>query len=342
MSLPISKVAACHIAPVFLDKAATLEKAAKWIVEAHENGADLVVFPEVFVPAFPIWSAAKAPIDNHHLFQKLCEESLYVDGPEIQKIQEICKDLKILVCLGFNEKSHASVGCLWNSFVLINDDGTILSHHRKLVPTFYEKLTWAYGDGSGIQAVDTRIGKVGGLICGENTNSLAKFTLNAEGENIHIALWPPAWPTRRPGDGAQFDGITANKIRTASQCFEAKCYGILCSGFIDQAMKDFLIADDPSNREVYENLAQSATMFLDPTGNEIGDKLVDKEGIAYATFDLNKCVELKQLHDTAGYYNRFDVFQLHVNKSQNVPIHYFNPQVGTNVSLKTVGEPDSN
>lgn len=322
MPLPISKIAACHIAPVWLDKTATMDKSVKWIEAASSNGAQLIVFPEAFLPAFPVWSACKAPIDNHHLFQTLCENSIYVDGPEIERLQKVCRDLKVIVCFGFNELSRVSVGCLWNSYVLIGDDGAILAHHRKLVPTFYEKLSWANGDGSGITAVDTEIGKIGALICGENTNSLARTTLITEGENIHISMWPSVWPTRRPGVGVNFDNVAANRMRISAHCFEGKCFGILCSAFFDRAAKDYMIADDPANQDVYEKSPQGATMFLDPTGAQIGDMLKDEEGIAYATFDLNKCIEPKQFHDLSGGYQRYDVFRLTVDKSRHAPLHY--------------------
>ncbi|KAG2731351.1 hypothetical protein G9P44_005767 [Scheffersomyces stipitis] len=321
MSLPITKVAACHIAPVMMNKEATMEKAFSWIKEAAGNGANLIVFPETYVSAFPLWGACKAPIDNHHLFQQLCESSIYVDGPEIENLRKLCKLLQVVVLLGFNEKSRVSVGCLWNSYVLVDENGDIGAHHRKLVPTFFEKLSWANGDGSGLNVVDSKFGKIGALICGENTNSLARFTLLSQGEQIHISIWPPAADMHRTSNES-FDNVTANKIRCGAQCIEGKCFGVLCSSFVDQAMLDFLINDDPSNASFYNSMSQGVTCFLGPAGNEIGDSLRYEEGIAYATFDLNKAVEPKQFHDLVGGYNRFDVFKLQVNRTQNVPIHF--------------------
>ena len=151
------------------------------------------------------------------------------------------------------------MGCIYNSAVLISDQGEILNHQRKvspshpsrrvrlvfsidyqqLVPTFYEKLVWANGDGAGLNVVDTeRCGKVGALLCGENTNPLARWSLMAQGEQLHLTTWPPLWPTRRmSGGGKQYDNLAANRTRTAAHCFEAKCFGVLCSGFMDKEMR---------------------------------------------------------------------------------------------------------
>lgn len=326
MSLPVVKVASCHIAPVFLDLEKTMAKVYSSINEAVSNGANIVSFAETFVSAFPLWSGCKAPIDNHHLFTKLCESSLYVDGPEIEQLKQIAKQLDIVIVFGFNERSRISVGCLWNSYVIITENGEIGAHHRKLVPTFFEKLSWANGDGSGLKVVDSKYGKIGCLLCGENTSSLARFTLLAQGEQIHFSLWPPACNYDRgylnedKSVPPSFDNIVANKIRCGAQCLEGKCFGVVCSSFFDDYAKNYLIKDDPSQELYYKNSTQSATFFLNPAALEIGDFLQDKEGIAYAEFDLNKTIVPKQFHDLVGGYNRFDVFKLKVNRTRNTAV----------------------
>lgn len=170
MSLPTVKVAAAHAASVYMNKAACVDKACSFIAEAAANGAELVVFPESFIPGFPVWAALWAPIYNHDWFKLMVENSVMIDGPEITAIRSAARRHGILVSLGFSEATPASVGCIWNSNVLISEQGTVLNHHRKLVPTFYEKMVWAPGDGHGLRVSDTRIGKIGTLICGENTN----------------------------------------------------------------------------------------------------------------------------------------------------------------------------
>jgi aliphatic nitrilase len=319
-SLPVVKVAAAHVAPVFLNRAATVDKALALIEEASQHGAELIAFPESFVPGFPVWAALWAPIDNHDLFERFVEESLFVDGPEIARIAAQAKHCGIHVSLGFSERSKASVGCLWNSNVLIDDTGAIINHHRKLVPTFYEKLVWASGDGAGLQVCDTRIGRIGNLICGENTNPLARYSLIAQGEQIHISSWPAQWPTKRPVTGGNFDNVAANRLRAGAHSFEAKAFGIISASFMSDEIRAFLVDRDPSCAVTIDGSPRAATMFVDPTGSAVGEMLSDKEGIAYAQFDLNRCIEPKQFHDVVGYYNRFDVFSLSVNRTRLEPV----------------------
>ncbi|KAK3707066.1 hypothetical protein LTR37_012398 [Vermiconidia calcicola] len=267
-------------------------------------------------------AAIAPPIDNHTFFSRLARQSLLITGPEIASLRQTCAQHKIFAHIGFNERSPASLGCLWNSAVLISDQGVLLNHQRKLVPTFYEKLVWANGDGAGLKVVETeRCGKVGALLCGENTNPLARWSLMAQGEQVHVSNWPPIWPTRRvvpeggeTGQAKQYDNLAANRTRAAAHCFEAKCFGVLCSGFMDKEMRDEMIAHSPSMAPTLDSLTQGASLFLDPTGAQIGDSVQGEEGIAYADLDLNECVEPKQFHDVVGYYQRYDVFDLRVDR----------------------------
>ncbi|GAA6034446.1 hypothetical protein JCM8097_002729 [Rhodosporidiobolus ruineniae] len=320
--LPTVRVAACNVAPVYLDTAATVKKVIRLIKETAEGGADLVVFPETYVPGFPLWSALASPILNHDLFCQLAEQSIFVDGPEVDEIRAACAQHKVFASVGFNERSRTSLGCIWNAQILISDQGTILNHHRKIAPTFYEKLSWAPGDGSGLNVVDTRLGRIGGLICGENGNPLARFTLASQGEQLHISSWPPTFPTRPPGDASGFNLMEATKIRVQALSFEGKCFSVACSSFMDKAMRDYLVERDPSCADLLDHFTQSGSFFVNSAGSLIGDEIVAKEGVIYCDMDLSKCVEPKQMHDFVGGYNRFDIFNLQVNRTRQQPVTF--------------------
>lgn len=319
--LPSFRAAAVHAAPVYLDAIATTEKAVALIHEASRAGAALVAFPETFIAAFPVWAALRAPIDNHDLFARMADQSVRVDGHEVARIREAARAAGIVVSIGISERSPASVACLWNTNLIIGEDGSLLNHHRKLVPTYYEKLVWAAGDGAGLKVVETAIGRIGQLICGENTNPLARYSLMAQGEQFHISSWPPVWPTRRPKVGGNYDIVAANRIRTAAHCFEAKVFGLATAGVLDKAAFDVLTAHDPAAAEVLEATPRPASFFLDPTGAQIGEELTE-EGILYAEIDLNACIEPKQFHDVVGSYNRFDVFDLAVSRHRLAPAQF--------------------
>ncbi|MBB2960884.1 carbon-nitrogen hydrolase family protein [Methylobacterium sp. R2-1] len=324
MSVPYPqfKAAACHVAPVFLDSAATAEKAAALIGEAARAGAGLVVFPEGYMPGFPLWVALRAPIHNHDLFKRLASQSVRLDGPEIGAVRAAARRHGVFVSLGFSESTEASVGCLWNSNVLIGRNGAILNHHRKLVPTFYEKLVWANGDARGLRVTPTEIGRVGMLICGENTNPLARYALMAQGEQVHISTYPPAWPTRPPGESAAYDLKRAIEIRAGGHAFEAKAFNIVCSAVLDGAAKEILCGGEASLADIVERTPAGVSMVLDPTGSHVVEPHQGDEGILYADIDVATCVEPKQFHDVVGYYNRFDIFHLSVDRTPREPVSF--------------------
>jgi aliphatic nitrilase len=316
--LPKFKVAAVHASPEFLDKRATTEKAVSLIAEAASHGAELIVFPEAFIPGFPVWTALWAPIYNHDLFVLMVDNSVLVPGPELALIAAEAKHRGVFVSIGFSEKSPISAGCLWNSNLLIDDAGQVLNHHRKLMPTFYEKLIWAQGDGAGLRVADTRLGRIGALICGENTNPLARYSLMAQGEQVHISSYPMLWPTKPPSTGGNYDNVSANRIRAMGHSFEAKVFGIVCAGYMDKKMRDFLVDRDPAVAAIVDGSLRGASLFVDPSGTQIGQTIQNDEGIIYADFDLNSCIEPKQFHDLVGYYNRFDVFDLRISRKRTV------------------------
>lgn len=322
VSYPRFKAAACHVSAVFLDSAATVDKAISLIREAACAGASLVAFPESFIPGFPVWAALRAPIHNHDFFRALVKEALRMNGEEIDRLRSAARSAGVHVSVGFTEGTDASVGCIWNSNVLIGPDGAILNLHRKLVPTFFEKLVWANGDARGLRVVPTAIGRLGMLICGENTNPLSRFALMAEGEQVHISTYPPFWPTRPPSENGAYDLKRAIEIRAGAHAFEAKVFNIVASAFADKAMIEAIGQKDRAVIEIMERSPKSVSMILDPSGTPMGQPISDEEGILYADIDTALSVEPKQFHDVVGYYNRFDIFDFHVDRSKREPAHF--------------------
>ncbi len=320
--LPKFKAAAMHVAPIFMDTKATVDKACSLIKEAASNGARLIAFPETFIPAFPIWTAVRAPIENHDFFRRLMLAAIRVPGPEITRIAQAARASKVFVSMGLNEGTDASLGCVWNSNVLFGDDGSILNHHRKLVPTFYEKLVWAPGDGKGLHVSPTEIGRIGMLICGENTNPLARYALIAQGEQVHISSYPPIWPTRPPGEAGAYDIESAIRIRAGAHSFEGKVFNIVASAYFDRETRDAIANGEPKVAAILDNTPRSISVVLGPDGTPITKALRDEEGILYADIDVSQCVEPKQFHDVVGYYNRFDIFKLTVDRTRRPPAYF--------------------
>lgn len=335
---PKFKACSAHVAPVFLDAGATVRKACGLIAEAAAAGAQLIAFPESFVPGFPVWAGVQAPIHNHDFFGRLAAESIEVPGPEVHQLCEAAREHEINVSIGISERSPVSVGCLWNANLLIGADGAILNHHRKLVPTFYEKLIWANGDGAGLQVRDTEIGKVGMLICGENTNPLARYTLMAQGEQVHVSTYPPVWPTRPSNQPGRYDLAAAIRIRAGAHSFEAKAFNIVSSGFLDKGTLDAIAGISREARDTLEQAPQAVSMVIGPNGDVVSDILCESEGLLFQDIDVSQCVEQKQFHDVVGYYNRFDVFELSVTRRRLSPIELLDARASTDASVKI--EPD--
>jgi aliphatic nitrilase len=317
---PAYKVAAAHVAPVFLDTDRSVDKACSVIDEAAGKGARLIAFPEAFLPGFPVWAALEAPIRTHELFKKLAASAIEIGGPELERIRRTAQEKGVFVSIGFTEGTKISVGCLWNSNVLIGADGSILNHHRKIVPTFYEKLIWANGDGRGLRVCATELGRIGMLICGENTNPLARFALMAEGEQVHISTYPPVWPTRPPEGPGNYDLAQAIRIRAGAHAFEAKAFNVVVSSCVDQTLRHAIesaLGSEPLR--ILEQSPGAISVAFDPTGTPVGASLCRDEGILFADIDLAQSVEPKQFHDVVGSYNRFDIFHFSVDRSARPP-----------------------
>lgn len=315
-------VAAAHIAPVYLNTVATTDKICQYIRQAGEQGVELLVFPESVLPGFPVWPAVSAPIYNHDFFAKFAASSVHVPGPEVLKICTAARQANVIVSIGISEATTQSVGCLWNSNLLIGADGSILNHHRKLVPTFFEKLIWANGDGAGLRVCDTQLGRIGGLICGENTNPLARYALMAQGEQIHVSSYPPVWPTHDPGEENRYDLPAAIRIRAGAHCFEAKVFNVVASSRLDDSAYEALESLGPEALRILKDSPKGTSMILGPGGMPIVETTTDVDQLLILSIDLQECVVPKQYHDVVGYYNRFDIFNLTVDRRDLSPVTF--------------------
>ena len=309
LTLPRFKAAAVQAAPVFLNTDATVEKVCGLIAEAARNGAQLVAFPEVFVAGYPYWSWLTNPIDASPWFERLCRCAIEIPGPEIAKIAQAAARHRVNVVIGVNERSRYGVGTVYNTLITIGDDGRILGRHRKLVPTWAEKLTWAPGDASGLRVHQTSVGPLGSLACGENTNPLARFSLLAQGELVHVASY-----IALPVAPADYDMAEAIRLRAAAHSFEGKVFTVVSCSTVSEEILQSLAPTNPKARDLLMRRQSAFSGVLGPDGRVIGQPLIDDEGICYAEIDLGRCIQPRQMHDITGHYNRFDIFELRVNR----------------------------
>jgi aliphatic nitrilase len=301
------KAATVQTSPVFLNVEKTVDKAISFIKEAASNQAKLIAFPEVFISGYPYWNWIMTPVQGSKWYEELYKNSVDISGPEIQKLCLAAKDNNMHIVMGINERGK-SYGEIYNTNLIIDNKGIIIGKHRKLVPTWAEKITWTSGDGSSLKVYDTEIGPIGTLAWGENTNTLARFTLLSQGELIHIANYI-SLPVAPP----DYDMAEAIKIRAAAHSFEGKLFTIVSCSTVSQEIKDALRGDVPNVDALLDRKSSAFSGFIGPNGAVIGTPLIDEEGMVYAEIDLEKCIQPKQMHDILGHYNRFDIFDLRVN-----------------------------
>lgn len=317
LNLPQFKAAAVQAAPVYLDADATIDKACALVREAAANGAALVAFPEVFVAGYPYWNWIMSPVQGSPWFERLCLSAIELPGPEIRRLQQAARAAGVHVVIGINERSATGIGTIYNTLVTIGRDGRIVGRHRKLVPTWAEKLTWANGDASSLRVHQTDIGPLGALACGENTNTLARFSLLAQGELVHVASY-----IALPVAPKDYDMAEAIRLRAAAHSFEGKVFTVVACSTVSREIIAELSKTHPQAAELLERKNSAFSGVLGPDGRVIGQPLIDEEGIVYADIDLRRCIQPRQMHDITGHYNRFDIFDLRVNRRALAPARF--------------------
>ena len=291
MNEPV-KVACVQAEPVVLQREATIEKIAALAHEAGGAGARLALFPEAFVPVYPTnrWVRFLAGgADVKPVFGRLARESIEVPSAATERLAGIAREEGIWLAVGANELAG---GTLYNSLLVFGPDSGLVVHHRKLIPTNHERLVWGLGDGQGLEAVQTDLGRVGGLICWENLMPLARFALYQSGVEVYLA------PT---ADDSESWHESIRHIARESRAFVLSC----C---VFQRASSY--PDDVPLAEGPELLGRGGSAILAPDGSYLAGPLWDEEGILYAELDPQRLYEERQRFDPAGHYHRPDVFRL--------------------------------
>lgn len=299
-----TKVAAAQIAPIYLDKQKTTEKACKIIEEAAQKGAKLIVFPEAFIPGYPDWvwlipNSKSAKLNQ--LYTELVENAVSIPDKSTELLCKTAKKNGINVIIGINERNtESSNSSIYNSILFIDDQGQIIGKHRKLIPTGGERLVWAQGAGSSLTSYETSAGKIGGLICWENYMPLARTAMYETGMQI---LATPTW------DKSQNWLTSIQHIAREGGVFVISvCMAISMQDIPNKYEFKTLY---PEGRE-WINTGNSC--IIGPDGKILAGPLEAKEGILYADIDLTDIISAKRMFDAVGHYSRPDVFHFEVIK----------------------------
>jgi nitrilase len=297
-------VACVQAEPVVLRRDATLDRLAELTAEAAANGAGLVVLPEAFVPAYPssAWAKALAGWGDPRAkaaFAQLARESVEIPGPAADRMAEIAREHGVWLVVGVTEVDPERPGTLFNTLLGYSPAGELALHHRKLVPTNHERLVWGPGDGGGLRAIATPIGRIGGLICWENYMPLARFALYESGVEIYVAS--------TADDGDEWQATLVHLARESRAFVVSPCHFQRAASYPD----DFPLADEIADLDL---IGRGGSAILDPDGAYLAGPLYGEEGILYAELDPARLAEERQRFDPAGHYHRPDVLGLTVRE----------------------------
>lgn len=309
-----SKIAIIQESGVFLNLEASLEKALKLIDEAVINKANIVVFGESWFGGYPSWldyipNAARwnyTPIKE--VWAQTFDNAMEIDSQEVRILTKAAKDAKVYLIFGFNEAIRKGRGnsTLYNSILIIDDTGEIKNHHRKLMPTYSEKLIYGLGDANGLKAVDSPYGRLGALVCWEHWMPLTRQAMHDEAEDIHFALWPTVHEM--------------HQIASRQYAFEGRCFVISVGQILESKNLPETLLEEAKNTNIIlpEFVLNGGSCVIGPDGFYLMEPQFDVGGILYFELPSLKSITEERMNlATSGHYQRWDIFDFQINKKRD-------------------------
>ena len=303
----IIRAAAVQIAPVLDRPGGTLERVVNAIAEGAGKGVQFMVFPETFLPYYPYFSFIDPPYRMGAKHLELYDQAVVVPGPVTQALSAAARRHAMVLVVGVNERDG---GSLYNSQLVFDADGTLALKRRKITPTYHERMVWGQGDGSGLRAVDTAVGRVGALACWEHYNPLARYALMADGEQIHASQFP----------GSLVGPIFHDQIEAAIRhhAAESACFVVNATGWLTDEQR---VAIDPTGTHHKVLAGGCNTAIVSPEGQHVVPPMTDGEGLLIADCDLSLVMKRKRMMDSVGHYARPELLRLPLDNRPAPALH---------------------